>query len=125
MDVHLDKFIGSFEQFGSKNDNTCGTITDFRVLQLCQLDKKVANRMFDLKFFKNSGALIISKEIPSLVMVTYPISSTIILSKPCGPSDDRTILATDMAALTRVMKECTIAVPDRSARFSVTLDTYA
>jgi hypothetical protein len=27
--------------------------------------------------------------------------------------------------LTTVMKECTIAVPDRSAGFSLTLDTYA
>lgn len=37
---------------------------------------------------------------PSFVIVTYPISSTIILSSPCGPRDDLTILATDMAALT-------------------------
>lgn len=38
--------------------------------------------------------------LPSLVIVTYPMSSTIILSRPCGPRDERTIFATDIAAFT-------------------------
>ena len=58
-------------------------------------------------------------------MVTYPISSTIILSRPCGPSEERTMLATDMAALTMIMNGGTVAVPDRSAGLPLTLDSYA
>ena len=41
-----------------------------------------------------------SNNLPSLVIVTYPTSSTVILSRPCGPSELLTILATDTAALT-------------------------
>jgi hypothetical protein len=38
-------------------------------------------------------------------MQTYPTSSTIILSRPWGPSDDLTIFATDMAALTILLNK--------------------
>lgn len=39
--------------------------------------------------------------LPSLVMVTSPMSSTIILSRPCGPREERTMLATERAARTK------------------------
>ena len=59
-------------------------------------------------------------------MVTYPMSSTIILSKPCGPNDERTMLATDMAALTIIiMGLSTIAISDSLSGLSLALDSYA
>ena len=50
---------------------------------------------------------------PSLVIVTSPMSSTIILSSPCGPREDLTMLATDKAARTTLPKEyrCRLARP--------------
>lgn len=57
-------------------------------------------------------------------MVTYPISSTIILSNPWGPNDERTMLATDMAARTKNIRWVdTIAISDAFAWLSFSLDT--
>ena len=58
VDIHLDQLVGSFQQFSSENDNTGGSVSDFWVLQLCQLNKKVSNRVFNLKLLQNSSAFI-------------------------------------------------------------------
>jgi hypothetical protein len=41
--------------------------------------------------------------LPSLVIKTSPMSSTIILSSPCGPNELFTMLATAEAAVTEIM----------------------
>ena len=56
--------------------------------------------MFYLELLEDGGAWV-RGEIPSLVMVTSPMSSTIILSRPWGPREERTMLATERAARTK------------------------
>jgi hypothetical protein len=55
VNIHLNELIGSFEQLSGKNDNTGGSVADFRVLQLGKLDQEVTDRMFNFEFFQYSG----------------------------------------------------------------------
>ena len=99
MHFHFDEFVGPFEQLSSKDDDGGGAISDLCILQLCKLDEKVGGGVLDFEFLEDGGTWI-GHGIPSLVMVISPISSTIILSRPWGPREDLTMLATDMAART-------------------------
>lgn len=100
--VHLDlnEFVGPFQQFCGQDNDGGGPVSDLCILKLRELDEEIGDGVFDFEFFEDGGAWV-RGEIPSLVMVTSPRSSTIILSRPWGPRDERTMLATDMAARTK------------------------
>ena len=56
MNFEFNEFVGPFKEFGCKNDNRGGSISNLRILQLRQLDQEVGDWMLNLEFFEDSGA---------------------------------------------------------------------
>ena len=99
--LHLDQLVSPLQQLSSQDHHGGCSVADLSILQLRKLDQKIGGGVLDFQFFEDGGAWV-RVGVPSLVMVTSPISSTIILSSPCGPNEERTMFATERAARTNL-----------------------
>jgi len=74
VDVLLHEFVSALEELSGEDNDGGGTISDFSVLDLGKLDENLG-----AGWVTSSCLRIVA---PSLVMVTSPMSSTSILSRP-------------------------------------------
>ena len=67
MHLVLDKVVGAAEQLGGKDDDGGGSITDFTVLDLGELDKDLGGGVGHLKLLEDSGAIVSDGNIANIV----------------------------------------------------------
>mmetsp|Transcript_1258 Transcript_1258/g.1854 ORF Transcript_1258/g.1854 Transcript_1258/m.1854 type:complete len:496 (-) Transcript_1258:108-1595(-) len=67
MKLITNKLICSLQKLRSKNNNGCSSITNFGILKLSKFDKDLSSRVFDLKKFKNSSAIIGNSNVPNII----------------------------------------------------------
>lgn len=67
MNAILNEFISSLEELSSQDDYRGGTISDFSILDLGELDKNFGSWMSDLQLFQDGGSIIGDSNITDII----------------------------------------------------------
>jgi hypothetical protein len=67
MNVVLNEFISSLEELSGQDDDRGGTITDFSILDLGELDKNFGSWMCDLQLLQDCGAIVGDRDVTDIV----------------------------------------------------------
>jgi hypothetical protein len=67
MNLVLHKLIGTLEELSGEDDDGGGTVTDFSVLNLRELDQDLSSGMLDLKQLEDGGTIIGDSYITDII----------------------------------------------------------
>ena len=79
MDAILYELVTSLEEFSSKNNDRCGTVSDFSILDLRKFNENFGGRMSDLELLENGSTIISNSDSTNIINPELAIITNISL----------------------------------------------